>query len=119
MTWQEVFLDRDGVRPIWRCLLAVVMIVMGYAAVGIALAMVFGGLGRRPQLLTNLFWVNLLLLPALVGIFRIMTTVFDRKPLGITGLAFHGRARQEVALGLGLGAAMILTVAVLERVFVL
>jgi hypothetical protein len=45
-----------------------------------------------------------------------MTAVFDRKPLGSVGLAFHGRWGRELVLGLGLGAAMILAVALLERV---
>lgn len=115
MRWEKVLLDHDELRPIWRCLLSVVMILLAYLGIAIALGMVFGGVGRWPRLLGNLFWLNLCMLPALFGIFKIMTGFFDEKPLASVGVALRGRWRQELGLGLGLGAAMIFLVAGLER----
>lgn len=115
MTWQDIFLARGELRPIWRCLLAVVMMVVVYVAVGMILGVIYEGLHRQPRLLSTLLLVNLMMLPALLGVFKIMTGVFDHKPLGSVGLAFHGRTGTEIALGLGLGTAMMLAVAALER----
>lgn len=115
MTWEKVFLVHDGLRPIWRCCLSAAMIVVAYMGVAIALGTLFGALDWEATLLSNLFWLNLLMLPALLGVFKILTAVFEGKSLGSVGLAFRGRWRQELAVGLGLGTAMILLVAGLER----
>jgi membrane protease YdiL (CAAX protease family) len=116
VTWQDIFLTRGELRPIWRCLLAVVMMLAAYVAVGMVLGTLYEGLHWQPRLLTTLLLVNCLLLPCLLGVFKIMTGVFDHKPLGSAGLAFHRYAGKEMGLGLALGTAMMLAVAALERV---
>jgi len=115
VTWQDIFLARGELRPIWRCLLAVVLMLVAYVAVGMVLGVVYEGLHWQPPLLTTLLLVNLLMLPCLLGVFKIMTGVFDRKPLGSAGLTFHQRAGKEMALGVALGTTMMLAVAALER----
>jgi hypothetical protein len=106
MRWERVFLDDDTLRPIWRFSLCLALIFAAYFVT----MMIAGGASRS----VSLFRLYLLFLAALLGIFKLMTAVFDRKPLGAVGLAFHGRWGRELSLGLGLGAAMILAVAFLE-----
>lgn len=114
MTWEKVFLSQGEVRPIWRCLLSLAMIVLAYVFVGILLGVVLGATGLSPERLTVLFWVNFLMLPVLLGIFQLLVGAFDRRPLGSVGLAFFPRWLRELGAGLGLGAAMMLIVAALE-----
>jgi hypothetical protein len=108
MTWEKVFLDHDQLRPVWRFFLSVGLIFTAY----VVTMMIVGEVLRS----VNPFWAHLLFLTALLGVCKLMTAIFDRKPLGSVGLAFHGRWGRELGLGLGLGAAMILAVALLERV---
>lgn len=89
-----------------------VMIVFAYLAVGIILGMAFGVFHRQPKHL--LFWANCLMLLALLAIFKILTSLFEEKPLSSIGLAFCGRWKTELSIGLSLGVAMILVVAALE-----
>lgn len=109
---EQFFLGGGRVRPIWRFVLAVVLIVMANLAVGIILGLAFGILGRQPQHI--LLWANVVLLLALLAIFKILTALLDNKPIGSMGLAFCGRWKTELALGTGLGAAMILVIAATE-----
>jgi len=111
MTGREVFLSNGQLRPIWRCLLSTLLIAAAYVLGGLALVFVFHGLGRRPQVFEGLFWHSALMVPALLGIFKFMTAVFDRRPLTAVGLAFHSRWRAELIRGLVVGAVMILLVA--------
>lgn len=115
MRWEKVFVVDSQLRPAWRFFLSAVMIALAYVGVAIILGLLFGALRRHPQLFTSLFWAHLLTLPALLGVFRILTKVFEGKPLASVGLAFRGRWKMELAIGLGLGAAMIFLVAGLER----
>jgi hypothetical protein len=46
--------------------------------------------------------------------FKLMTAVFDRRPLGSVGLAFHPRWWRELGRGLAVGAAMLFLAIVLE-----
>ena len=114
-TWERIFLANGQVRPIWRFFLSAVMIGLAYVGVAIILGVAFGILGRRPTTLVSLFWVNLLMLGPLLGIFQLLTAVFERKPLGSTGLALCGRWKMELGMGLGVGACMIFLVVGLER----
>ena len=114
MNWQELFLRGGRVRPIWRFFVSASAIF----AAGFALQLVLGfllGLAGKPS---GLYFVNALfavvMLPALLGIFKVFMSVFEEKPLGAAGLAFCGRWRAELALGLIVGAAMIFVVAGLE-----
>jgi hypothetical protein len=53
-------------------------------------------------------------LVALLGAFKIMTRVFERKPLGMVGLALHPAWAKELCVGLGIGAIMMVLVGVSE-----
>jgi CAAX protease family protein len=110
--WEQFFLDHGRLRPSWRFFLAVVMIVFIYLAVGIILGMAFGLFHGQPQNL--LFWANCLMLPALLALFKILTSLFEDALLGSIGLAFSSRWKTEVSIGLSLGVTMILVVAALE-----
>ena len=112
MRWEELFLDHGRLRPSWRFFLAVVMIVFTYLAVGIILGMAFGLFHAQPQHL--IFWANCLMLAALLALFKILTSLFEDAPLGSIGLAFSGRWKTELGIGLSLGVAMILVLAALE-----
>ncbi len=115
MSWRKALLIDGQLRPIWRFFLAAAMIVTAYVGVAIILGAIFGLFGWEPQVFVSLLWVNLLILPALLGISKILTGVFERKPLGSLGLCFCGRWKTEVGIGLGLGASMIFLVAILEH----
>ncbi len=112
MTAEKVFLANGRVRPIWRFLLSVplvflAMFVADTAAKFIARPEDLGGWGRAAL-------STLLLLPALLATFKLLTATFDRKPLGSVGLALCGRWPLELGMGAGIGALMILTVAAAE-----
>jgi membrane protease YdiL (CAAX protease family) len=110
--WEQLFLDHGRLRPSWRFFFAVAMIVFAHLAVGIILGVAFGLFDRQPQHL--LFWANSLMLLALLAVFKILTSLFEKKPLGSIGLAFCGRWKTELGIGLSLGVAMIVIVASLE-----
>ena len=61
----------------------------------------------------------LLELVALLGAFKIMTRVFERKPLGMVGLAFHPAWGKELCTGLGIGAIMMVLVGAVEGMLAL
>ena len=50
----------------------------------------------HPSLLVALFWQSLVGLVAIIAAFKLMTAVFDRRPLGSVGLAFHRRWWREL-----------------------
>jgi CAAX protease family protein len=113
---RHIFLSADGrVRPVWRFCLSVFMVAAAYVGVGIGLGFFFSTTERRPGLLVALFLVNLLMLGALLGIYKLLSALLDSKPLGAVGLAFRGRWQAELGWGLALGTAMMLAVAGLER----
>lgn len=112
MTAEKVFLADGRVRPIWRFFLSIplvflAMFVADTAARFIARPEDLGGWGR-------VVWSTLLLLPALLAAFKGISSVLDRKPLGAVGLAFCGRWRMELGIGLGIGSVMILAVGAAE-----
>jgi membrane protease YdiL (CAAX protease family) len=109
---ERLFLGGGRVRPIWRFVMAVILIVLANLAVGIILGLAFGILGRQPQHI--LLWANTVLLLALLSIFKMLTGLLENRPLGSMGLAFCGRWKTELTLGTGLGAAMILVIAAME-----
>jgi hypothetical protein len=111
---ERVFFVGGRLRPAWRFFLSIPGVVVAFSAAHIALGMVPQGLkSRLPH--TQLFLLeHLLLLLALLGVFKILTAFCDRRPLGCVGLAFHPRWGRELGLGIVLGTALILTVAALE-----
>ena len=106
----------DGqLRPFLRFLLSVVGIltlttVVGFIVVKMPL------IGSWDHRISLLFWYNLLMLPALLALYLILCRLLERRPLGSVGLAFCGRWKKDLVLGLVAGAVMIVAVACLERV---
>lgn len=111
MRWQNVFLADQRLRPIWRFFLSLPMIFLALLVAEQTRVFVFG----KQAFPLNVLCSALLTLPALLAVFKLLTGVFDGRPLVTVGLAFRGRWRRELGLGLLIGAAMILFVAALER----
>ncbi len=114
MTWENVFFPDGRLRPIWRCFLSVGLMFFAYTVVSVTLGEVFRVASERSPFFTPFFMESLFLLILLLGVCKLLTAVFEGRPLGSVGLAFHKRWRKELWQGLGLGAAMILIVAALE-----
>lgn len=119
MKWEDIFLDRGRVRPVWRFFFSIALIVLAYVAVGVTLGFLFGPKVLNPsarglEFLLQLFLVNLLLLPALLAVFKFLSQAFEKKTLGAVGVAFHDRWKSELGLGLALGGAMMLGIAAAE-----
>jgi membrane protease YdiL (CAAX protease family) len=115
--WERVFLESGHVRPIWRFFLSAVLIFFAMVAVGVVLGVAFGILGTRPTRILALCYSSLLLFPVLLGLFKILTASFEKKPLGSSGLAFLSGWKMELGLGLIIGAVMILAVGGVEALF--
>lgn len=112
MIWDQLFLVDGVLRPIWRFLIAVAMIVFAHLAVGVFLGITFEALRMPPA--HYLLWASCLVLVALLASFKILTGFFEGKPLSSIGLAFCERWKSELAIGVFLGTAMILAVAAVE-----
>jgi membrane protease YdiL (CAAX protease family) len=110
--WENVFLADDRLRPIWRFFLSLPTIFLALFVAGQVQYFIFG---RQPFPL-NLLGMTLLTFPALLAAFKLLTGVFDGRPLRTVGLAFCGRWLRELGLGLLIGAVMILLVAALEGI---
>jgi membrane protease YdiL (CAAX protease family) len=113
MKVERVFLVDGKVRPIWRFLLSIPMVLLAMLVAQKAGAFVSGGLHHVGW--GRVIWPSLFTLPALLAAYKVLTLAFDRRPLGSVGLAFCGRWHAELGLGLGVGALMISIIAVLER----
>ena len=102
-----IFIADDRLRPIWRCLLSVVLLFAAYVLAGEMVGAVFL-MGRiHPSLWVAAFWQSLVVLAAIIAAFKLMTAIFERRPLGSVGLAFHPRWWRELGRGLAVGAAML------------
>jgi membrane protease YdiL (CAAX protease family) len=110
--WEELFVINGRLRPAWRFIIAAALVALAQLGVGIILGVVFGIAGR--EFTHVIFWASCLTLPALLAVFKILTSLFEGKPLGSMGLAFCGRWKTELGMGMALGTAMVLTVAGLE-----
>ena len=111
MRWQEVFLADERPRPIWRFLLSLPVIFLALFLAGQAHYFVFG----KQAYPLNVLGMTLLTFPALLGAFKLLTGVLERRPLATVGLAFRGRWLRELCQGLVVGTVMILLVAAAER----
>ncbi len=114
MKWERVFLENGRVRPIWRFFVSLVIIVFVHLAAGVLLGIIFAAFSIQP--VHVLLWANSLVLLILLAIFKILTGLFEEKPLGSIGLAFYRRWKTEMGMGLLLGSVMILTVTAVEWV---
>jgi hypothetical protein len=114
MNWTRIFVADDRLRPIWRFFLSVILLFAAYVVAGEATGQAFRGLRVHPNPLAGFFWVSVVALLAILAAFKLLTTVFDQRPLGSVGLAFHGRWGVELGHGLVLGAVMIFATVALE-----
>lgn len=116
-TVERIFLVGGRLRSAWRFFLSVPGVYVAFAATQVVLQALPQSFKSRSPYFQTFFLENLLLLLALLGVFKVLTAFCERRPLGSVGLAFHGRWGRELGLGIILGAAMILAVAALERTF--
>ena len=110
----HVFIVDGRLRPFWRFFLAVVLLFVAYLVAEKAVGVAYLVLGHHPGRVAAFFWGALASLLTVLAAFKLLTAVFERRPLGSVGLAFHGRWWRELGRGLAIGAAMILIVAGLE-----
>jgi len=107
MTLGDFFLLDGTLRPVWRFFLSLVLVFLAYEA-----ADFLAGEARRltPGPVAGYACFFLLELLGLLWAFKLMTLVFERKPLAVVGLAFYPSWAKELCVGLGIGALMILSV---------
>jgi len=118
VNWQPVFLDRDQVRPLWRFFLSLAMIGLAYVGVGVAagsLEELLEHFGKRPGYFGEILLVNSLMFAALLIVFKVLTSAFERRAFGSFGLALGGRWHRELGRGVVVGTVMVLAVGGLER----
>jgi membrane protease YdiL (CAAX protease family) len=116
MAFSVFFID-GKLRAIWRSLVSLfAALFLSQVIVGIVLGVIWHALGWRPKLFPLLAASALLALPLLLALYKFFTAVFEGRPLGSVGLAFHRRWLAELIQGLILGAVMMLVVAGLDRV---
>ncbi|HET7842273.1 MAG TPA: CPBP family intramembrane glutamic endopeptidase [Terriglobia bacterium] len=117
MTGDSFLVASGRLRPVWRFFLSTLLVIFLYLFIGTFLGVLAQVLGLNFNLFASLFVVNLLVLAALLGLFKLFCLYVDEKPLAFVGLAFRGRWKFELAIGFVLGVVMILAVAGLERAF--
>lgn len=111
MKLENVVLVGGEVRPIWRFFLSLVLVYLAVVIAGL-----LGGPARFLFPTTHEWYafVVLLELPALLGAFKVMTKLFEGRPLGMVGLAFYPTWTKELWLGLGIGGLMMVSVGGVE-----
>ena len=110
----DILFQNDCLRPIWRFFLCVVLFFGALVISGEIVGTFLLALGLHPTLPVLMFWQSLMSLLAVLAASKLMTVVFERRPLGSVGLAFHPRWWKELVRGLGVGAAMLSATVVLE-----
>jgi hypothetical protein len=107
MTLEDFFLLDGNLRPVWRFFLSVVLVFLAYAAAYLLAGEVRELIPQAWAWYGSFFPFQLL---ALLGSFKVMTRVFEQKPLGVVGLAFHPDWMKELCVGLGIGGVMMVLV---------
>jgi membrane protease YdiL (CAAX protease family) len=110
----EIFLEDDRLRPIWRLFLSILLIFAVFALTGEVVGTAFLIAKVHPSIGVAAFWQSLVNLVMIMAAFKLMTAVFDRRPLGSVGLAFHPRWWRELGRGLVVGAVMLFVAIVPE-----
>jgi hypothetical protein len=103
-----IFIEDDRLRPIWRFFVCGALIVLAILVNGAILGTAFNALNLHPSFQVTALGESILDLAAILAVFKLMTAVFEGRPLGSVGLAFHPRWWKELGLGFVLGAAMLL-----------
>src|SRR5512146_3233756 len=111
--FDKILVDKGQIRPILRFLISVLGILTVSVAAGF-IAFKIPPIENLDPRFALLLWYNLLLLPSLLALYMLLTRLLEQRPLGSVGLAFCGRWKNELSLGLLAGAGMILAVGCLE-----
>ena len=107
MTLEDFFLLDGNLRAVWRFFLAVVLVILANALAPLLAREVRDHISRAGTWYGISFLFELL---ALLGAFKVMTWLFEHKPLGVVGLAFHPCWVKELCAGLGIGGIMMVLV---------
>jgi hypothetical protein len=111
MRLEDIILVDGNLRPVWRFFLSLVLAFLAYS-VAYLLAEEVRDLIPRAGAWYGFFFLFELL--ALLGSFKVMTRLFEHKPLGVVGLAFHPCWVKELCVGLGIGGCMMVSVGGVE-----
>jgi hypothetical protein len=111
MTLEDFFLLDGNLRPIWRFFLSVVLVFLAYSLAHVLAGVVWDLIPRASAWYGFSFIFELL---ALLGSFKLMTRLFEHKPLAVVGLAFHPRWVKELCVGLGIGGIMMVSLGGVE-----
>src|SRR5579872_5171440 len=114
MNWTELFIKDDRLRPIWRFFLCLVLLFFTARLGKEVLGAIYRLTNAHPNEYTAMFLHAVRLSVAIWVSFKIMVAVFERRPLGSVGLAFHSRWWRELVQGLAVGGAMLLVAVALE-----
>ena len=106
MTLEDFFLLDGNLRPVWRFFLSVVLVLLAYLLAHLLAREVRDLIPRAGAWYGFSFLFELL---ALLGSFKVMTRLFEHKPLGVVGLAFHPCWVKELCVGLGIGGIMMVS----------
>jgi membrane protease YdiL (CAAX protease family) len=106
MTVEDIFLLDGNLRPVWRFFLSVVLVFLAYSLAHLLGREVRDLIPRAGAWYGFFFLFELL---ALLGSFKVMTRLFEHKPLGVVGLAFHPCWVKELCVGLGIGGIMMVS----------
>jgi membrane protease YdiL (CAAX protease family) len=106
MTLEDFFLLDGNLRPVWRFFLSVVLVFLAYSLAHLLAQEVRDLIPRAGAWYGFSFLFELL---ALLGSFKVMTRLFEHKPLGVVGLAFHPCWVKELCVGLGIGGIMMVS----------
>jgi hypothetical protein len=104
---KHIILVDGNLRPVWRFFLSAVLVILAYVAAYLLAGGVRQLIRQAWAWYGSLFLFQLL---ALLGSFKVMTRVFEQKPLGVVGLAFHPDWVRELCVGLGIGGIMMVAV---------
>jgi hypothetical protein len=116
MTLEDIILVDGNLRPIWRFFLSAVLVFLAYAVAYLLAREVRDLIPQSGAWHGSLFLFQLL---ALLGSYKVMTRVFEHKPLGVVGLAFHPDWVKELCMGLGIGGIMMVSVGGAEALLAL
>jgi hypothetical protein len=111
MRLEDIILVDGNLRPIWRFFLSVVLVFFTYV-VAYLLAGEVQDLIPRTSAWYGFFFLFVLL--GLLGAFKVLTRIFERKPLGVVGLAFHPDWVKELCVGVSIGGIMMVSVGGVE-----
>jgi uncharacterized protein len=114
MNPEPLFFADGRLRSIWRFFVSIVLLFVAYVAAGVVVGAIFRSLHFRPPAMVAFFFVTLAVLPAILAAFKLLTAVFDRRPLGSVGLAFHPRWGRELLHGVAVGVVMLGVAVALE-----